>query len=106
MMRLENICEVIDGIEHNISEARGKIKRAWEMRGICKPMADWQRDMAAGHLAYNTAGGKLAGELITQARGEYAGNERALGMIDAWEKWMHEAMSEMAEVRAMIDMYK
>lgn len=106
MTKIEAVRQAVMDLQGNVTEARAKIRRAWEFRKDCKGLGDWQREMAMGHVGYNANGAKMAMELIAQVRQEHAGNERAMGMLDIYEEWMHATVADMAEVKAMIEAYK
>ena len=54
----------------------------------------------------NNSGARMAAEHIEKARESHEGDDRAMGMLDVWEQWLHHVAGEMAEVKAMIDSYK
>ena len=89
-------------VHHNMKEAKEKILKAYKMREECKELADWERDMAVAHVNFNTGGTMLAQDHIRRVRDQHAGEHRTMGMVDVWESWLHEIMSEMAEIRAMM----
>lgn len=105
-MKLNAIRAAVMDVQGNVAEAREKMRKAWEYRECSKAYADWQKDMAIGHLAYNTSGAKLAGEIISQARTDQVGNERAQGTLDVYEEWLRRTTADAAEVKAMADSYK
>lgn len=103
---MEHVKWAIKAVHENVREAHEKILKAYRLREECKPLADWERDMAMAHIDFNNGGTRLAMDHIQRAREEHAHNERALGKIDAWEHWLHDIVGQMAEVRAIIDSYK
>lgn len=103
---MEHVKWAIMTVHENVQEAKEKILKAYKMKNECKSLADWERDMAVAHINFNNSGARMAAEHIEKARESHAGDDRAMGMLDVWEQWLHHVAGEMAEVKAMIDSYK
>ena len=69
MKMIKMISEEIKG---NICEAREKIGMAYKLREKDKAAADWYKDMAAQHMAFNTAGHANVKRLIDDAKAKHA----------------------------------
>ena len=93
-------------IRCNISEAREKICTAYKLREKDKPLADWYKDMAAQHLAFNTAGHANVKRLIDDAKAKRADDKLMPGMVAVYEDMHADIMRDSAEVQAMIAAYK
>lgn len=100
------IKRVSDEIRGNIHEAREKINTAYLMRETDKAVADWYKDMAAAHLAFNTNGHNIVVKLIEKARTEHEGSHMLPGMIAVYNEIHAELQRETAEVQAMVQNYK
>ena len=103
-MRL--IKQVCCDIKGNICEARDKICTAYKLREKDKPLADWYKDMAAQHLAFNTAGHANVNRLIDDAKAKRADDKLIPGMMAVYEDMHADIMRDSAEVQAMIASYK
>lgn len=90
-------------IRENIREAREKIGKAYEMMEKDRAHADWEKEMAMAHLAFNSRGHEIVKKMI----GELADNTSPLapGMRAVYEEMHADMMREAAEVKAMIDGY-
>ena len=100
------IKQISGDIRCNISEAREKICTAYKLRDKDKAAADWYRDMAAQHLAFNTAGHANVKRLIDDAKSKRADDKLIPGMMAVYEDMHADIMRESAEVHAMIAAYK
>lgn len=100
------IKQISGDIRCNISEAREKICTAYKLRDKDKAAADWYRDMAAQHLAFNTAGHANVKRLIDDAKSKRADDKLMPGMIAVYEDLHADIMRDSAEVQAMIAAYK
>ena len=87
-------------------EAREKICTAYKLREKDKSLADWYRDMAAQHLAFNTAGHANVKRLIDDAKAKRADDKLMPGMVAVYEDMHADIMRDSAEVQAMIAAYK
>ena len=103
MKMIKMISEEIKG---NICEAREKIGMAYKLREKDKAAADWYKDMAAQHMAFNTAGHANVKRLIDDAKAKHADDKLMPGMVAVYEDMHADIMRESAEVQAMIAAYK
>ena len=93
-------------IKGNICEAREKIGMAYKLREKDKAAADWYKDMAAQHIAFNTAGHACVKRLIDDAKAKHADDKLMPGMVAVYEDMHADIMRDSAEVQAMIAAYK
>ena len=100
------IKQISGDIRCNISEAREKICTAYKLREKDKPLADWYKDMAAQHLAFNTAGHANVKRLIDEAKAKRADDKLMPGMVAVYEDMHADIMRDSAEAQAMIAAYK
>ena len=103
MKMIKMISEEIKG---NICEAREKICTAYKLREKDKAVADWYRDMAAQHIAFNTVGHANVKRLIDDAKSKHADDKLMPGMVAVYEDMHADIMRDSAEVQAMIAAYK
>ena len=103
MKMIKMISEEIKG---NICEAREKIGMAYKLREKDKAAADWYKDMAAQHMAFNTAGHANVKRLIDDAKSKHADDKLMPGMVAVYEDMHADIMRDSAEVQAMIAAYK
>ena len=103
MRMIKQVCCEING---NICEAREKICTAYKLREKDKSLADWYRDMAAQHLAFNTVGHANVKRLIEDAKVKRADDKLMPGMVAVYEDMHADIMRDSAEVQAMIAAYK
>ena len=103
MRMIKQVCCEIKG---NICEAREKICTAYKLREKDKSLADWYRDMAAQHIAFNTAGHACVKRLIDDAKSKHADDKLLPGMVAVYEDMHADIMRDSAEVQAMIAAYK
>lgn len=103
MKMIKMISEEIKG---NICEAREKICTAYKLREKDKAAADWYKDMAAQHMAFNTAGHANVKRLIDDAKAKHADDKLMPGMVAVYEDMHADIMRDSAEVQAMIAAYK
>ena len=71
-----------------------------------KAVADWYKEMAAAHLAFNENGHKNVMRLIEHARATSADNPMMPGMMAVYNEIHADLKREAAEVQAMIQNYK
>lgn len=95
-----------EGIKGNICEAREKICTAYKLKDKDKAVADWYKDMAAQHLAFNQVGHACVKKLIDEAKAKRADDKLMPGMIAVYEDMHADIMRDSAEVQAMIAAYK
>jgi len=100
------IKKVSDEIRHNIFEAKDKIGMAYRLHDEDKAVADWYKEMAAAHLAFNENGHKNVMRLIEHARATSADNPMMPGMMAVYNEIHADLKREAAEVQAMIQNYK
>ena len=100
------IKQISGDIRCNICEAREKICTAYKLREKDKAAADWYRDMAAQHIAFNTAGHANVKRLIDDAKSKHADDKLMPGMVAVYEDMHADIMRDSAEVQAMIAAYK
>ena len=103
---MKMIKQISGDIRCNISEAREKICTAYKPRDKDKAAADWYRDMAAQHIAFNTAGHANVKRLIDDAKSKRADDKLMPGMVAVYEDMHADIMRDSAEVQAMIAAYK
>ena len=103
MRMIKQVCCEIKG---NICEAREKIGMAYKLREKDKAAADWYKDMAAQHMAFNTAGHANVKRLIDDAKAKHADDKLMPGMVAVYEDMHADIMRDSAEVQAMIAAYK
>ena len=103
MKMIKMISEEIKG---NICEAREKIGMAYKLREKDKAAADWYKDMAAQHLAFNQTGHANVKRLIDDAKVKRADDKLMPGMVAVYEDMHADIMRDSAEVQAMIAAYK
>lgn len=103
MKMIKMISEEIKG---NICEARDKIGMAYKLREKDKAAADWYKDMAAQHIAFNTVGHANVKRLIDEAKSKHADDKLMPGMVAVYEDMHADIMRDSAEVQAMIAAYK
>ena len=103
MKMIKMISEEIKG---NICEAREKIGMAYNQREKDKATADWYKDMAAQHLAFNQTGHANVKRLIDDAKSKRADDKLMPGMVAVYEDLHADIMRDSAEVQAMIAAYK
>ena len=103
MKMIKMLSEEIKG---NICEAREKIGMAYKLREKDKAAADWYKDMAAQHIAFNTAGHANVKRLIDDAKSKHADDKLMPGMVAVYEDMHADIMRDSAEVQAMIAAYK
>lgn len=100
------IKKLSDEIRNNIHEAREKINMAYRMHAEDKAVADWYKEMAAAHLAFNENGHKNVVRLIDHAKATKADNPMMPGMMAVYNEIHADLKKEAAEVQAMIQNYK
>ena len=103
MRIIKQVCCEIKG---NICEAREKICTAYKLRDNDKAVADWYKDMAAQHLAFNQAGHANVKRLIDDAKVKLDDDKLMPGMLAVYDDMHADIMRESAEVQAMIAAYK
>lgn len=103
MRMIKQLCYEING---NICEAREKICTAYKLREKDKALADWYKDMAAQHIAFNTVGHANVKRLIDEAKAKRADDKLMPGMVAVYEDMHADIMRDSAEVQAMIAAYK
>lgn len=100
------IKKVSDAIRHNIFEAKEKIGMAYRLHDEDKAVADWWRDMAAAHMAFNEKGHAIVTRLIEHAKTDMNNNPMMPGMMAVYNEIHADLKKEAAEVQAMIQNYK
>jgi hypothetical protein len=100
------IKKVSDAIRHNIFEAKEKIGMAYRLRDEDKAVADWYKEMAAAHLAFNGTGHTVVTKLIDHAKEHMHDNPMLPGMMAVYNEIHADLKKEAAEVQAMIQNYK
>ena len=95
-----------EDIKENIHEAEEKIKMAYKMRDTDKAVADWYKDMAVKHLAFNETGHSIVVRLIKDAEEAHKANPLYAGMKAVYDEMHADIMAESAEVQGMIAAYK
>ena len=97
---------MLQGMSTNVSEASEKIRMAYGFRKDWKALADWQRDMATAHLQFNTAGMKAAQNCMSSMRADPAHDDLSEGRLQAYDEWLEQITTNMADVQSMITAYK
>ena len=100
------IKKVSDAIRENIHEAKDKINMAYRLCEENKPAADWYKEMAAAHLAFNNEGHSVVTRLIDHAKEHMHDNPMLPGMMAVYNEIHADLKREAAEVQAMIQNYK
>ena len=103
------IKQISNDIAENISEARDKIRTAYETKTILPDAATWYREMASAHIGFNTKGHEVVKKLIEayKASEDYKKNpDYADGMLCAWNAIHEDLIAKTAEVKAMVDGFK
>lgn len=103
------IKQISNDIAENISEAREKMRTAYELKAESPEAAAWYRDMAQAHIGFNGKGHEVCKKLIEsyKASEEYKRNPAfADGMLGAWNAIHDDLISKTAEVKAMVDGFK
>ena len=93
-------------IKQNIHEAREKICIAYRLREKDKAVADWYKEMAAAHMAFNNNGHTNVTRVINDAKTKMAHDPLLPGMMAVYDDLHADIMRESAEVQAMIQNYK
>lgn len=100
------IKKLSDDMWMNIHEAKDKIREAYKLRDADKGAADWYKEMAAAHMAFNNNGHAVAKKLIENAKTEMKDNPMTPGMLAVYNDMHADIMAAAAEVNAMISAYK
>nr|DAU71936.1 MAG TPA: hypothetical protein [Caudoviricetes sp.] len=103
------IKQISNDIAENISEAKDKIRTAYELKAESPEAAAWYREMASAHLGFNSKGHEVSKKLIETYKSseEYKRNPAyADGMLCAWTAIHDELIAKTAEVKAMVDGFK
>ena len=95
-----------EDIRGNIHEAKEKIKTAYRLRDTDKAVADWYKDMAVKHMAFNETGHSIVTRIIKDSEETSKANPLYAGMIAVYNEMHAEIMAEAAEVQGMISAYK
>ena len=93
-------------IRQNIHEAREKICTAYKLRDKDKGIADWYKEMAATHMAFNNNGHANVTRVINDVKVKMANDPLLPGMMAVYDDLHADIMKEAAEVQAMISGYK
>ncbi len=103
------IKQISNDIAENISEAKDKIRTAYELKAESPEAAAWYREMASAHLGFNSKGHEVIKKLIDthKASDEYKRNPAyADGMLGAWNAIHDDLIAKTAEVKAMVEGFK
>lgn len=100
------IKKLSDDIRENIHEAKEKIMTAYKLKDEDKAVADWYKEMAVKHIAFNEAGHSNVVRLIKAAEETHKSNPLYAGMLAVYNEMHAEIMAESAEVQGMIAAYK
>lgn len=103
------IKQISNDIAENISEAKDKIRTAYELKAESPEAAAWYREMAQAHIGFNSKGHEVIKKLIEtyKASEEYKRNPAyADGMLGAWNAIHEELIDKTAEVKAMVEGFK
>ncbi len=91
-------------IKGNLCEARKYIEDAYRYKDVDKPMADWFRDMAAGHMTFNQRGHQIVKAMVDATQLEES--DLVTGMLANYKEIHADLTAEAAEISAMISTYK
>ena len=103
------IKQISNDIAENVSEAKDKIRTAYELKAESPEAAAWYREMANAHIGFNSKGHEVIKKLIETYKNseEYKRNPAfADGMLGAWNAIHEELIAKTAEVKAMVDGFK
>ena len=103
------IKKIADEMIGNVREAREKITTAYELADTDPQAAQWYREMASSHLAFNANGHSVVSKLISEYKesAHYKEHpEYAAAMQDVWKAEHADIMKQTAEVQTMITMFK
>lgn len=100
------IKKVSDAIRENIHEAKDKIGMAYRLCEENKAVADWYKEMAAAHLAFNNDGHALVTSMINRTKEHQHDNPLMPGMMAVYNEIHADLKREAAEVQAMIQNYR
>ena len=100
------IKHLTEELRQNICEARDKICTAYKLRDIDKQAAEWYKEMAAAHLAFNTNGHACVTRLIADAKTKMATDPLLPGMMAVYDDLHADIVKDTAEVQAMVAAYK
>ena len=103
------IKQISNDIAENISEAKDKIRTAYELKAESPEAAAWYREMAQAHIGFNSKGHEVIKKLIEayKTSDEYKRNPAfADGMLGAWNAIHEELIAKTAEVKAMVEGFK
>nr|DAL30166.1 MAG TPA_asm: hypothetical protein [Caudoviricetes sp.] len=103
------IKQISNDIAENVSEAKDKIRTAYELKAESPEAAAWYREMASAHLGFNSKGHEVIKKLIENYKNseEYKRNPAfADGMLGAWNAIHDDLIAKTAEVKAMVEGFK
>ena len=103
MERLKFILDTVDGNNREARKYAGMILAYKEKQ---KTIADWCKEMASAHIAFNSSGMSVAKKLIEEIRSSTDKPEYTEGALSVWMERMAELSSENITIKAMIDSYK
>lgn len=103
---MKMIKKLTEEIKGNIREAEEKIMTAYKMRDVDKAVADWYKEMAVKHLAFNETGHSIVVRLIKETEETNKSNPLYAGMMAVYNEMHADIMAESAEVQGMIAAYK
>lgn len=103
---MKMIKKLTEEIKGNIREAEEKIMMAYKMRDVDKAVADWYKEMAVKHLAFNETGHSIVVRLIKETEETNKSNPLYAGMMAVYNEMHADIMAESAEVQGMIAAYK
>lgn len=105
-MNFEGLKIALQTMNTNVSEASEKIRMAHGLKLDNKSLADWQKEMAVAHISFNVAGQRTVQGYMSSIMSDPEYNEFAKGKLCAYEEWMNDIMSNMADVQSLIASYK
>lgn len=95
---------IMHTMEGNLREARKYAGKAAEWKGKNPTLADWAKDMAHKHLAFNEQGMTALREAMDEYKHEPGNAELYPGVHAMCEEHKRDMLHETAEIKAMLDM--
>lgn len=92
----------IDHLKANLSEAKEYIEKAYQLFESDRQCADWCKDMALGHLQFNSNGRNVFASKINAFKTEEKNTELAIAVYNGFNA---DIMKESAWIKSMIDNY-
>lgn len=103
---MHEIRRVAKNLAGNVHEAKEYAEKAHRYRNVCKMQADWYKDMAADHLKFNMMGRQVFDKHMRDFTEMPESAQYTHGIRAAYDAWMQDIDEDMAEVQALLAMYK